>query len=84
MPTLFEKLQTSTTQGISTSNLVKRIKAFGTNAPPEAEIETCLALFIGALNDLTLIILMISAVVSIIINTIVEEDHRSIGKFLCF
>jgi magnesium-transporting ATPase (P-type) len=79
--TLFEKLQTSPTQGIATSTLDKRVKAFGTNAPPEAEIESCIMLFIGALNDLTLIILMVAAVVSIIINTIVEEEHRNIGNF---
>lgn len=34
-------------------------------------------LFIEALNDLTLIILAIAAVASIIINTIMEEEHRS-------
>lgn len=77
---LFTKLKTSTTKGIDASTVEQRIKAFGTNKPPEAEVESCFSLFLGALNDLTLIILMIAAVVSIIINMIFEADHRSTGN----
>jgi hypothetical protein len=40
--------------------------------------------FIGALNDLTLIILMVAAVISIIINMITEEEHRNIGEYFKF
>ena len=80
MNTLFSKLRTSTDKGIDSSTIESRIKAFGTNKPPEAEVESCFGLFLGALNDLTLIILMIAAVVSIIINMIFEADHRSTGN----
>lgn len=78
---MYDKLKTSTSEGITTSSIEQRQKAFGSNAPPQAEVMSCMGHFIGALNDLTLIILMIAAVVSIVINMITEEEHRNIGNY---
>lgn len=73
-------MQTSADSGIKASSIPDRIKAFGSNAPPEVEIESCFAKFLGALNDFTLIVLMCAAVFSIVVNTIVQEEFRHIGK----
>jgi hypothetical protein len=42
-------------------------------------LEFC-TLFIGALDDLMLKVLIVAAVISIVISMIVEEDHRDIGN----
>ena len=71
-------------EGIPSSSVEQRRKAFGSNAPPQAPVQSCMSHFIGALNDLTLIILMVAAVISIIINMITEEEHRNIGEYFKF
>lgn len=78
---MYDKLRTSVDNGIDSNTIDARIKAFGSNAPPQAEVQSCMSHFMDALNDLTLIILMIAAVISIIINMITEEDHRNIGNY---
>lgn len=80
--TLFDKLGTSLEKGIPSSSISERRAAFGSNEPPIKPIKSCMTLFFEALNDLTLIILMIAAAVSIVINMITEEEHRNIGIFL--
>ena len=49
------------------------MEAFGSNKPPATKTNGCIKLFFEALNDLTIIILIFAAIVSIIINLIVEE-----------
>ena len=77
---IIDKLQTSLETGIKESTVEARIEAYGSNKPPETSIKGCIMLFIEALNDLTLIILMVAAVVSIIINFITEE-HKYLGSY---
>ena len=78
---LFDKLKTSPTSGITSQSVDQRVKAFGSNAPPMAEVKSCFSHFISALNDLTLIILIVAAFVSTAIHMITEPEHRNIGKF---
>ena len=66
-------------EGIKESSIAQREEAFGSNAPPEAKVKSCIMLFIEALNDLTLIVLIIAAVVSLIIN-LLTTDHKDLGK----
>lgn len=73
---LFEKLKTSEEKGIDSSTIQSRLEAFGTNRPPMVPVKGFCVLFVEALNDLTLIILMIAAVISIGVNMITEADHR--------
>lgn len=77
---MMEKLQTSLETGIKASTVEARIEAYGSNKPPATSIKGCCKLFLEALNDLTLIILMIAAVISIIINFITEE-HKYLGSY---
>jgi magnesium-transporting ATPase (P-type) len=76
---LYDKLRTTPETGIKAATIPERIKAFGTNAPPQVEIESCFSKFLDALNDFTLIILMISAIFSIVVNTIVQVEFRHIA-----
>lgn len=75
-------MKTDLSKGIDTGSIKQRVKAFGTNEPPQTKLKGCCILFLEALNDLTLIILMVAAVVSTIINWFSDKDHRQIGKFL--
>lgn len=77
---LFDKLGTDLEKGIASSSIEARMAAFGSNEPPQKAVKGCCTLFFEALNDLTLIVLLIAAVISTIINMIVEEEHRDIGK----
>lgn len=79
---LFEGLETSLEKGIAKSTIEERKIAYGDNMPPLNNIKGCLTLFIEALNDFTLIVLMIAAVVSIIVNMITEKDHRETGSYI--
>ena len=80
MQWLYRDLKTDPVKGISTSTVEDRKKAYGTNEIPRPPPEGFWALFWDALKDLTLIILMVAAVASIIVNMVTEEDHREIGK----
>ena len=75
---ILEKLQTSLEGGIKSSTVDERIKAYGTNKSPQTPINGCIRLFIHALNDFTLIILILAALVSIVVNFLTEE-HLYLG-----
>lgn len=68
------------TEGIKTSSLEERQKAFGSNAPPQAPIRSCMSLFFEAMNDLTLIILLFAAVISVVVHIISDPDKIDLGK----
>lgn len=76
---LLSKLRTDPKKGIDSSSIPSREKAFSSNAIKKADLQGFWSLLWDALQDLTLIILTIAAVASIIINTIMEVDHRSTG-----
>jgi magnesium-transporting ATPase (P-type) len=57
-------------------NDVKRLREqFGTNTFPESPFESYFELLFGALSDTTLIILMVAAVVSIIIQMVTKHEN---------
>jgi len=76
MQWLYRELKTDPVKGISSSSIEDRKVAYGTNDIPRPPPDGFWALFWDALKDLTLIILMVAAVVSIIVSMITEEDHR--------
>lgn len=80
MQWLYRDLKTDPKNGISSNSIEARKEAYGTNDIPRPPPDGFWKLFLDALKDLTLIILIIAAVASIIINMIVEVDHRPIGK----
>lgn len=65
--------------GIKEESIPERVKAFGSNEPPLKELKGFCRLLLEALDDVTLIVLIISAVVSTIIKWFAEADHRGIG-----
>ena len=77
---LLNGLKTDKHKGIDSRSVEKRIDAYGSNQIAKKELSSFLDLMVEALKDLTLIILMIAAVISIIVQTIVEVDHRSTGS----
>ena len=79
MQWLYRDLKTDPIKGISSSSIESRVKAYGTNEIPRPPPDGFWALFWDALKDLTLIILMVAAVASIIVNMVTEEDHRDLG-----
>jgi len=79
MDWLMEGLQTDVENGINPNSINLRRELYGTGiidvVPPKGICE----LFIEALKDLTLIILIIAAFLSIAISMATEEDHREIA-----
>ena len=71
---MLEKLQTSMESGISSKTVDARVEAYGTNKAPQTPINGCIKLFIHALNDFTLIILMLAALKSIVINFLTKDE----------
>ena len=79
MQWLYRELKTDPKKGISSDTIPARTEAYGNNDIPKPPPSGFWKLFWEALQDLTLIILIIAAIASIVINVIVEEEHRSIG-----
>ena len=80
MDWILEGLATDPVKGISTSSIPARKKAYGTNDIPRPPPAGFFDLFLDALRDFTLMVAMFAAVISIIVNMIVDKDHRSIGS----
>lgn len=78
---LAEKLRTSITNGLEEDEeeLNRRADVFGTNVPPEKEYTSFFGLVLEALNDATLIILVMAAVVSLLLGLLVREDENRDG-----
>ena len=72
-------LKTCTNSGIKESSIPDRIKYFGSNKKEKIKIKSFLLLILEQLNDAVLIIFIIAGIVSIIINLIVEDEHREIA-----
>ena len=72
-------LQTDFENGISESSIPMRENAFGHNKKDKVKVKGFFALCWEALDDLTLKILVVAGIASIIINVIVEEDHRELA-----
>jgi magnesium-transporting ATPase (P-type) len=53
-----------------------RQEVFGSNRLPEPEAESWLSIFIGSFNDATLIVLIVSAIVSLVIGRIQGRAGR--------
>lgn len=79
MDWLMEGLQTDVENGIDPNSINTRRELYGTGVmevdPPKGICE----LFIEALKDLTLIVLIVAAFLSIAISMATEEDHREIA-----
>jgi magnesium-transporting ATPase (P-type) len=62
---ILDKLRTDRKNGIKSSNMESRGKFFGTNKKAKAKLKTLWAFFMEAMEDLTLRILCVAAVISI-------------------
>ncbi|KAM3568386.1 hypothetical protein VYU27_009491, partial [Nannochloropsis oceanica] len=71
---LLKALLTDRDKGIATREVARRKEAFGSNRLPEQEAESWLSIFMGSFNDATLIVLIVSAVVSLAIG--LYEDPK--------
>ncbi|CAH8854419.1 unnamed protein product [Trichobilharzia szidati] len=78
---LCKRLRTSPTDGISSQDLAKRREVFGTNVIPPTPPKSFLQLMWEALQDVTLIVLMVAAGVSLLLALYTKyfggEDHTS-------
>lgn len=74
-----DKLNTSLTKGLAGDDLSKRDAEFGTNKKDPPEREGLWNLWLGALDDLMLKILIACAVVSMVISLIFEEENKGIA-----
>jgi Ca2+ transporting ATPase len=70
-------LHTNVDNGIDPSSIDMRKQKYGSNEREKIEIKTFCQLACEALNDYMLIIMCIAGVANIIINMIMEKDHRS-------
>ncbi|XP_018651795.1 putative plasma membrane calcium-transporting atpase [Schistosoma mansoni] len=64
---LCQRLKTSPTQGLSSHDLVRRREVFGTNIIPPTPPKSFFQLMWEALQDVTLIVLMVAAAVSLLL-----------------
>jgi P-type Ca2+ transporter type 2B len=76
---LARKLRSSVSEGLLGDDFNKRDKTFGDNVKEPTVRSTFFSLFMEALDDLMLKILIVCAFISIIINMIFEEEHRAIA-----
>lgn len=67
---ILDKLRTDRKNGIKSSNMESRGKFFGTNKKAKAKLKTLWAFFMEAMEDLTLRILCVAAVISIVVEMI--------------
>ncbi|CAH8553228.1 unnamed protein product [Heterobilharzia americana] len=78
---LCKRLRTSPTDGISSHDLDKRRQVFGTNVIPPTPPKSFFQLMWEALQDVTLIVLMVAAAVSLLLALYTKyfggEDHTS-------
>lgn len=61
-------------------DLEERVIHFGSNKPPPIKPKGFCKIFLETFNDFVLKLLLGAAIVSIIANMVVEEDHRDIGN----
>ena len=79
MEGIADKLKTSLSKGLLGDDLLKREVEFGTNKKDPPERAGLWNLWLGALDDLMLKILIVWAVVSMIISLIFEEENKGIA-----
>lgn len=70
-------LRSDVKRGITAADFESRDQHFGSNEKKASERTPFCTLFLGALNDFMLKVLIVSAVISIIVSMIFEADHRS-------
>lgn len=69
-------LKTDINSGINSSTIEARSKFYGTNQKPKIKPKTFFELALNTLEDFILRILIVAGIASIIINEIIEADHR--------
>jgi magnesium-transporting ATPase (P-type) len=74
---LLQKLKTNPKDGISSDSIDSRTLAYGSNRKAVKILKSAIQLFIEACDDFTLKILIVAAIVSIIVEMIMEKDHRA-------
>ncbi|KAL7716460.1 Calcium-transporting ATPase [Entamoeba marina] len=70
-----DKLKTSMENGITVSDLKERYNQYGQNRYPDPIMKSFLSMFIEALNDSTLMILMLSAFISLFLAFVVPKPE---------
>eukprot|EP00343_Euplotes_focardii_P007905 CAMPEP_0205819478 /NCGR_PEP_ID=MMETSP0206-20130828/1867_1 /ASSEMBLY_ACC=CAM_ASM_000279 /TAXON_ID=36767 /ORGANISM="Euplotes focardii, Strain TN1" /LENGTH=1118 /DNA_ID=CAMNT_0053113125 /DNA_START=29 /DNA_END=3385 /DNA_ORIENTATION=+ len=74
-----EKLHSDPRNGIIPNDLDERDEAFGSNKKEPSKRNSFCKLFLMALDDFMLKVLIVAAVISLIVSMIFEEDHREIA-----
>ena len=77
---LFKGLQTDPVLGIDSKSIPQRLAAYGSNEVEKQPLSSFLELMVEALKDLTLVILVCAAVVSMVVSLVVEKEHRVTGS----
>ena len=78
---LCNKLRVDPKVGLTGNDFAERTEKFGNNYRPEPVAKSWISLFIGALNDQMLKLLICCAALSITLDMILSEPHeRSHGK----
>lgn len=81
MQALAANLRTNYEMGLTPIDFDQRNETYGSNKKPPAKRTSFMTLFLGALDDFMLKLLLVCAVVSISIEVGFAEDHdRSHGK----
>lgn len=81
---ILQKVRSDRKRGIISENKIFREDFYGHNRKPDAKLETIWEIFLGAMDDFTLKILLVAAIVSIsnILSEVVEvltSDHPEIA-----
>jgi len=77
---IIEKVDSHIDQGLKMDDAVARSDHFGSNFRPPLVAESCCSMFLGALDDFMLKLLIVCAIVSITIDTsMAEPEERSIA-----
>lgn len=76
MEGIVEKVDSHTKSGLTMDDAVARAQHFGSNYRPPLTAATCCSMFIGALDDFMLKLLIVCAIVSITLDTAMADDEE--------
>lgn len=74
---IINKLKTDRLKGIASAHKGSREEFFGNNKKPEVKLKTLLQIFIQSLDDFTLKILIVAAIVSIVVEMLTSKHPET-------
>lgn len=80
MEGILEKIKANVNDGLDPKELAERREGFGSNEREPPKLRGFCKILWNVMEDTVLRVLLVSSIVSIIINVIVEEEERSIGN----